>query len=111
MGRPSGLLRRLFRLGRSSAPRARVRVMIKGRIGDGWYDVDRTLKVPEGMTLSAFIPFAASKGVPLDEAVAKSPHLRHTLMWNGDRCPVDEHGDRPLADGDEIFLLAPLAGG
>ena len=47
----------------------------------------------------------------LRAAIAESPHLRHTLMWNGSRCPVDDHLERPLADGDEIYLLAPIAGG
>ena len=32
-------------------------------------------------------------------------------MLNGERCPVAENLGRHLADGDEIFLLAPLAGG
>jgi sulfur carrier protein ThiS len=32
-------------------------------------------------------------------------------MWNGDRCPVDEHAARPLQDGDSLYLLAPIAGG
>ncbi|MCA9514399.1 MAG: MoaD/ThiS family protein [Myxococcales bacterium] len=100
----------LFRRG-GAAGSVRVRVLIKGRIGDGWFDVDRTLKVPAGTTLTGFIALAARKGVPLDRAVAESPHLRHTLMWNGDRCPVDEHAERELADGDELYLLAPLAGG
>jgi molybdopterin converting factor small subunit len=32
-------------------------------------------------------------------------------MWNGSRCPVDDNIDRALSDGDEIYLLAPIAGG
>jgi len=32
-------------------------------------------------------------------------------MLNGERCPVDANRDRKLADGDEVYLLAPLAGG
>ncbi len=77
----------------------------------GWYDVERTLKVPPGTTLSGLIALAEKRGVPLREAIDNSPHLRHTLMWNGDRCPVDEHGERAVKDGDEIYLLAPIAGG
>ncbi len=38
-------------------------------------------------------------------------HLRDTLMLNGDRCPVEENRDRVLSDGDQIYLLAPIAGG
>jgi molybdopterin converting factor small subunit len=32
-------------------------------------------------------------------------------MLNGDRTPVDENLGRVLADGDQVYLLAPLAGG
>ncbi len=93
------------------APTIAVHVLIRGRIGDGWYDVDRTVKVAPGTTLAQLIADGERLGLPLATAVADSPHLAHTLMWNGERCPVDEHGARALADGDQLYLLAPLAGG
>ena len=102
-------VRRLFE--DRKAPRIRVHLLIKGRIGAGWYDVDRDVRVPPGATLGIFIDEAERQGIALKKAIEDSPHLRHTLMWNGSRCPVDEHIDRPLADGDEIYLLAPIAGG
>ena len=40
-----------------------------------------------------------------------SPHLTDTMMLNGERCPFTENQDRAMADGDELYLLAPLAGG
>jgi hypothetical protein len=89
----------------------RVHLMLRGRVGDGWVDVDQELKVPEGTSLSAFITLCEARNIPLADAIAHSPHLAHTLMWNGDRCPVEESRDRVLADGDQIYLLAPLAGG
>lgn len=92
-------------------PKIAVHVLIRGRIGEGWYDVDTTLKVPQGTTLAELIEAAERQRVPIREALEHSPHLRYTLMLNGDRCPVDEQGDRVLNDGDELFLLAPLAGG
>jgi molybdopterin converting factor small subunit len=45
------------------------------------------------------------------EALESSPHLADTLMLNGDRCAVADNRDRVLVDGDQIYLLAPLAGG
>ena len=93
------------------APAVRVHVLIRGRIGEGWYDVDRVLDVPAGTTLGQLIDGAEQRGVPLAEAIASSPHLAHTLMLNGTRCPVAEHRERVLVDGDELYLLAPIAGG
>ncbi len=101
-------LRRLFA---PKGPSIRVHLLVKGRIGDGWYDVDRDLHLPEGATLTQLLEHAERQGIHLRDAIAASPHLRHTLMLNGSRCPVDEQGDRALADGDEIYLLAPIAGG
>jgi hypothetical protein len=88
-----------------------VHVLIRGRIGDGWYDIDETVRVAPGTTLAALVAGGDRLGLPLATALADSPHLAHTLMWNGERCPIDEHGERALADGDQLYLLAPLAGG
>lgn len=89
----------------------RVHVLIKGRIGDGWKDIDEHLRVPKGTTLAKLVEVAEAAGVPMREALANSPHLADTMMFNGERCPIAEHGDRVLAEGDEIYLLSPLAGG
>ena len=104
-------LARLLRRDAARAPRIRVHVLIKGRIGEGWYDVDRTLAVPAGTTLSVLLDLAQRDGLPLRDAIQSSPHLRHTLMWNGQRTPVDENLGRELRDGDELYLLGPVAGG
>lgn len=89
----------------------RVRVLIRGRIGEAWRDIDERVRVPAGTTLEKLVEVAGAAGVPLREAVEANPHLAHTLMINGERCPLDEHAGRVLAEGDEIYLLAPLAGG
>ncbi|MNC92943.1 hypothetical protein D3C83_94670 [compost metagenome] len=54
---------------------------------------------------------AARHAIDLREAIAQSPHLRHTLMLNGERCPLDDNLARVLQDGDELYLLSPIAGG
>jgi molybdopterin converting factor small subunit len=84
---------------------------MKGRIGEGWYDVDQRIALPAGATLASLLDEAERRGIAVRAALASSPHLSHTLMWNGDRCDVSDHLARPLADGDELYLLAPLAGG
>jgi molybdopterin converting factor small subunit len=93
------------------ARKIRVHVLVKGRIGDGWQDVDRTFALAEGATLEALLDAAERAGVELRKAIASSPHLAHTLMLNGERCPVHDNLTRTLADGDQVYLLAPLAGG
>ena len=105
------LLSRLFKRAQPRGPSVRVHVLIKGRIGEGWYDIDRTLSAPPGTTLSGLLDIAQREGLPLRDAIEASPHLRHTLMWNGERCPVEENAARQLEDGDAIYLLAPIAGG
>lgn len=104
-----GLLRSLVRP--RSGTKIRVRVLIRGRIGAGWHDVDRTFRLAPGATLAELLPAADRAGVPLSEAISNSPHLRDTLMINGERCPLEDNRDRELHEGDEIYLLAPVAGG
>ncbi len=89
----------------------RVHILIKGRIGDAWRDVDEHLRLPKGTTLGKLLEVAAAAGIPLREALDSSPHLTDTMMLNGERCPLSENAERELADGDELYLLAPLAGG
>lgn len=89
----------------------RIHVLVRGRIGPAWEDLDRTFAVPSGSTLGVLLDRAAQEGVPLRDLIERSPHLRHTLMLNGERCPLAENLDRGLADGDELYLLGPIAGG
>ena len=80
-------LRRLF----SSEPAGgiRVRVILKGRTESGWHDVDQSVSLPPGATLGVLIDACERRGIRLRAAIESSPHLRHTLMLNGERCPVD----------------------
>ena len=97
---------------RRDAPAAiRVHVVIKGRIGDGWCEVDERIALPAHATLATLIDEADRRGLRLGHALEHSPHLRHTLMWNGQRAPLEQNLERPLHDGDEVYLLGPLAGG
>ena len=89
----------------------RIHILIRGRIGNDWKEVDQYLRVPKGTTLAKLVEVADNAGIPLSDALKHSPHLVDTLMLNGERCPIADNGDRVLADGDELYLLAPLAGG
>ena len=105
-------LARIARRLRGEDPEAiRVRIILRGRIGSGWYDVDRRVAVSPGATLDALLDAAEREGIPLRAAIAESPHLAHTLMWNGERCALEEHRERRVEADDEIYLLGPLAGG
>jgi molybdopterin converting factor small subunit len=101
------MLSKLFR----RSARIRVHVLIRGRIGDGWQDIDRQLSLSPGATLEDLLAAADRQAIPLRAALDDSPHLRDTLMLNGERCPVAENLERKLTDGDEIYLLAPVVGG
>ena len=89
----------------------RIHILIRGRIGDDWKDVDQHLRVPPGTTLGQLLEITDAARIPLREALDHSPHLTDTMMLNGERCPFTDNTERVLAEGDEIYLLAPLAGG
>ncbi|HEY0989024.1 MAG TPA: MoaD/ThiS family protein [Kofleriaceae bacterium] len=89
----------------------RIHILIKGRIGEGWIDIDEHVRVPAGTTLGQLLEITDSARIPLRDALEHSPHLTDTMMFNGERCPFHDNTGRVLAEGDEIYLLAPLAGG
>jgi molybdopterin converting factor small subunit len=89
----------------------RIHILIRGRIGNDWKEVDEHLRVPAGTTLGKLVEVADNAAIPLREALNHSPHLVETMMLNGERCPFAENSERVLVEGDEIYLLAPLAGG
>jgi len=89
----------------------KVHILIRGRIGEMWRDVDEYLRVPKGTTLGRLVEVAENAGIPLREALDNSPHLTDTMMLNGERCPLAANHERLMADGDELYLLAPIAGG
>jgi hypothetical protein len=89
----------------------RIHILIRGRIGDDWKDVDQRVRVPTGTTLGKLLDITDAARIPLREALEHSPHLTDTMMLNGERCPFGENTERVLAEGDQIYLLAPLVGG
>lgn len=88
-----------------------VRVLLKGRFGPRWLDVDQTVTLPAGATLHDAVNALQRRGIDVEGALRDSPHLRHSMMWNGERAPLSERGDEVMADGDVLSLLGPLGGG
>ena len=102
------MIRRWFKRGQGTI---KVHLLIKGRIGPRWMDVDEWLRLPVGTSLNELVDAAERRGIPVRAAIEASPHLAHTVMVNGERCSIMENGQHQLTDGDQVYLLAPLAGG
>ena len=45
------------------AGQIRVRVLLKGRTGTGWYDVDQQVPLPPGATLATLLDVAEQRGI------------------------------------------------
>ena len=94
---------------RLAAPQAKAWAVVKANAyGHG---VARAYPGLQGADGFALLDIAEARGIPLRGALAASPHLTDTLMLNGERTPIAEHAGHVLRDGDELYLLAPLAGG
>ncbi len=75
---------------------------------------DLTLEVPEGATMSRLLAAVGGTSEQAGEALfEESGELRGyvILMHNGRRVRRAEAGTLTLADGDEVALFPPVAGG
>lgn len=75
---------------------------------------DRTMDVPAGATMSSLLALLRAESVQAKEALfEENGDLKgHViLMKNGRRVPRSEAGDTALAEGDEVALFPPVAGG
>lgn len=75
---------------------------------------DLTLEVPQGATMSRLITAVGDVSKEAREALfEESGELRGyvILMHNGKRVRRAEAATLPLADGDEVALFPPVAGG
>ncbi|WP_250987063.1 ubiquitin-like small modifier protein 1 [Methanoculleus oceani] len=75
---------------------------------------DLTLEVPEGATMSRLLVAVGGTSEQAGEALfEESGELRGyvILMHNGRRVRRAEAGTLTLADGDEVALFPPVAGG
>ncbi|HOI58648.1 ubiquitin-like small modifier protein 1 [Methanoculleus sp.] len=75
---------------------------------------DLTLEVPEGATMSRLLAAVGETSKEAGETLfEENGELRGyvILMHNGRRLRRAETGTLPLADGDEVALFPPVAGG
>jgi len=75
---------------------------------------NRTLEVPEGATMSRLLAAVGETSKGAEEALfEESGELRGyvILMHNGKRVRRADAGTLVLADGDEVALFPPVAGG
>jgi molybdopterin synthase sulfur carrier subunit len=75
---------------------------------------DRTVEVPDGATMGTLIAILGAESTGAKSALfAESGQLKaHViLMKNGKRVSRTEIGTLTLADGDEVALFPPVAGG
>jgi hypothetical protein len=93
------------------APLIRVHVLVRGRIGSGWYDIDRGFDLPAGTALAELVARGSRPGLLLEVALRDSPHVRDTLMVNGERCPLAGTRRRHPRRRRPALPPLPLAGG
>jgi molybdopterin synthase sulfur carrier subunit len=75
---------------------------------------DRMMDVPEGATVSSLLALLGAESVQAKEALfEENGDLKgHViLMKNGRRLPRADAGATALAEGDEVALFPPVAGG
>lgn len=85
----------------------RIRVMLSGRGYDAAQNVPRELELAGGATLEDLLravsaQLSAGRELPSSCLIAVSGEHIGT---------VGRHADRVLCDGDEVALIAPVAGG
>jgi len=85
----------------------KIHIVIRGPEGEGWQNVDTHIRVPAGTTIAQLVDAAETARIPLRTALANAPELGETMRVNQEPCSVTAHGDRILADGDQV-LLAPV---
>jgi molybdopterin converting factor small subunit len=87
--------------------RMKIRVTVSGRGYDSAASVPAALDVAEGTTLDELLR-AVGEGLPAGHALAPSCLIAVSGAHVG---TLAHHACRPLRDGDEILLIAPVAGG
>jgi molybdopterin converting factor small subunit len=85
----------------------KLRVVLTGRHDHASSQIPELLELPDGSTVEGALQeiagfFPSERPLPATCLVVLSDHHLGT---------VAQHDDRPLSDGDELLLIAPVAGG
>ena len=87
----------------------KVSVVIHGFLEQRSIHVNRELKIKEGSTIKDALSKIGKKiKVDLLQLLSK---VNPVVMINNERAEIPKDLSRKLADGDEIVILQPLAGG
>ena len=87
----------------------KIYVVIHGFLEQRSIHVNRELKIKEGSTAEDALSKIGKK-IKVDPLQLLSK-LNPVVMINNDRVEIPKDPSRKLADGDEIVILPPLAGG
>lgn len=88
----------------------RVRLSVRGFFGQRFLERELSLELKTGASLADLLAEAARR--TRDRVFSELPLLSGpSLLRNGERVPLPEGLESLLDDGDEVAILAPLAGG
>lgn len=90
-----------------------VSISVHGFVGGRFLHVDHDLHLPpEGATLRALFDYCRDH-LDLDvwDVLEQNERLQQNVMVDGVRKAVPDDMDTPLADGAQVALLSPMAGG
>ena len=90
----------------------KVHFLLKGYMLDTFLDHEFDLDLPEGATLRAALRRAGrERRVDFDRILKEHEVIRESILISGQRMDWPVCLDHVLKEGDDVYMLSPLAGG
>ncbi len=90
----------------------KVHFLLKGTMLGTFLDHEFDLDLPEGSTLRDELKRAGrARQVDFDRVMREHEVIRESILVSGDRLVCPQGLDRVLQEGDQVYMLSPLAGG
>lgn len=90
----------------------KIHFLLKGYMLGTFLDHDFDLNLPEGTTLKQALRRAGrERRVDFDRVLAEHEVIRESILVSGRRLDWPGCLDHVLQDGDDVYMLSPLAGG